>query len=83
VTAHQEAHVTQTLADTSWQANATGPAHTTHAGRLALPIAVSLGGCTVATVEVVLDGDRAAQLYKELGAHLRGRGTPVVCEAAQ
>jgi hypothetical protein len=68
--------------DTSWQATPTGPARTTHAGRLALPIVITLGGCTVALVEVVFDGDRAAQLYQALGAHLRGLGAAVACEVA-
>lgn len=72
----------QVYADTSWQAAPTGPARTTHAGRLALPITVSLGGNVVALVEVVLDGERAAQLYRALGAHLRGQGA-AVCEVAQ
>lgn len=60
--------------ETCWRADASGPARTTHAGRLALPVTLSLGECAVAVVDLILDGDRAEQLLAALGEHLAGRG---------
>ena len=70
-------------ADTGWHATAAGPPRTTHAGRLALPVAISLGECVVAVVDVVLDGDASSELRAALDAHLRGHGTPQAAGAAR
>lgn len=58
----------------SWRAEAGGPARTTHAGRLAIPVTLRLGECVVAVVDVILDGASAEQLLAALGEHLAGRG---------
>jgi hypothetical protein len=56
---------------------------TTHAGRLALPVAIRLGECVVAVVDVILDGARASELQAALDAHLRGAGAPRVAGVAR
>lgn len=61
------------LTETGWRADADGPARTTHAGRLAIPVTLRLGEHAIAVVDLVLDGERAAQLYAALGEHLAGR----------
>jgi hypothetical protein len=73
----------RTHSDTGWHAEPAGPAHTTHAGRLALPVAIQLGDCIVAMVDLVLDGARASDLQAALDAHLRGSGAPQVAGAAR
>jgi len=60
--------------DDSWHAEASGPARTTHAGRLAIPVTLKLGEYVVAVVDVILDGSSAEQLLAALGEHLAGRG---------
>ncbi len=47
-----------------------------HAGRLALPVRIELGGTAVAMLDLVLDGERAEALRTALDAHLRGHGAP-------
>lgn len=64
----------RTHTETGWRAEPAGPARTTHAGRLALPVAIRLGECLVAVVDLVLDGMGAEQLFTDLGEHVAGRG---------
>lgn len=66
----------RTPVDTGWHAEAAGPARTTHAGRLALPVKIRLGECVVAVVDLVLDGPGATELQAALAEHLCGNGTP-------
>lgn len=75
--------MTRTRTDAGWHAEPVGPARTTHAGRLALPVAIRLGDCVVAMVDLVLDGPRATELHAALGEHLRGTGTPRVAGVAR
>jgi hypothetical protein len=73
MTVRQETMMPRLPAETCWHVSADGPARTTHAGRLALPVTVRLGEHVVAVIDLVLDGNRAAQLYAALGEHLAGR----------
>jgi hypothetical protein len=75
--------VTSTHTETGWHAEPAGPARTTHAGRLALPVAIRLGECIVAVVDVIFDGPFAAELQAALEAHLCGAGAPRVAGAAR
>ena len=68
--------MTRTQVDTGWHAQSVGPARTTHAGRLALPVEIRLGDCVVAAVDLILDGPQASALQAALEAHLCGDGTP-------
>lgn len=58
-----------------------GPARTTAAGRLAIPVALKDGKTTVATLDLVLDGPAAETLHDALDGHLaiQGAGTPAPC----
>lgn len=75
--------MTRPQVDTGWHAEPGGPARTTHAGRLALPVEIRLGDCVVALVDLILDGARASELQAALDAHLRGSGTPQVAGVAR
>jgi hypothetical protein len=44
-------------------------------------VILTLGGCTVAVVDLILDGPRAEQLFAVLNEHLAGRG--IVAGAVQ
>jgi hypothetical protein len=81
--ARQETSMTRTHVDTGWHAETAGPARTTHAGRLALPVKIRLGECVVAVVDLVLDGPGAAELRAALDEHLRGSGTPCTAGATR
>jgi hypothetical protein len=61
-----------------------GPPRTTHAGRLALPVALKDGRYTVATYELVLDENAATELHAAIHRHLAGQGAqpPAVHGAA-
>lgn len=75
--------MTRIFTDTGWHAEPTGPARTTHAGRLALPVTIRLGESVVAVVDLILDGPRAFELHEALDAHLRCTGTPQTAGAAR
>lgn len=65
---------------TGWRAEAVGAARTTHAGRLALPVAIKLGDYVIAVVDLILDGQAADQVCQALTAHLSGTGATAVAQ---
>ncbi len=65
-----------------WHLRLTAPPRTTHAGRIALPIAFQAPGQPAAVVDLILDGAEAIRLHAALTAHLSGRGAgPDLAEA--
>lgn len=58
-----------------------GPPRTTPAGRLAVPVALMDGKCTVAALDLVLDGPYAERLHGALGSHLAGLGAAAAAPA--
>lgn len=64
-----------TRPDPEWRLELAHEPRTTHAGRIALPIALSAHGEMLAVVDLVLDGSTATRLHAALTAHLSGHGT--------
>jgi hypothetical protein len=66
---------------TGWQAHLTGDPHVTNAGRLALPLELTLDSSHVARVDLVLDGRQVSNLQGAFEKHLEGPTTRVATPA--
>lgn len=57
---------------TGWQARLEGEPRVTNAGRLALPVTLTLDGSLITHLELVLDGTEVTNLHESFEKHLRG-----------
>ncbi len=60
---------------TGWLATLAGEPRVTNAGRLALPVTLTLDGELVARIDLVLDGTQVTNLHERFDQHLRGPAT--------
>jgi hypothetical protein len=57
---------------TGWLASLEGEPRVTNAGRLALPVTLTVDGELIARIDLVLDGTQVADLHERFEHHLRG-----------